>query len=291
MTGYGQASADLETARLSVELRTVNHRYADLRLRLPQELAASEREVRRKVLSRVQRGRVELNVNVEPLGGGPSRPQLNHALLNEVLEAVTTLRDRFRIKGAADLGTLLTVPAMFRTGPVELAWDETAQAAFDRALGEALELLDRDRCREGEHLRGELRERLASMLALAKTLRERASAVPRLLRDRLLERLQALGPGVELDPARVAQEAVLLADRADVTEELVRLDGHLSQAGALIEQTDGQPVGKRLDFLLQEIQRETNTINSKSSDLDLSRTALALKAEIEKFREQVQNLE
>jgi uncharacterized protein (TIGR00255 family) len=129
------------------------------------------------------------------------------------------------------------------------------------------------------------------MAAIAAEIHESAATQPEAVRARLVERLGRLAGDVDLDPARVAQEAVILADRCDVTEELVRLAGHLKQAKALLDEPDGEPVGKRLDFLLQEIQRETNTVNSKSADLDLSRRALALKAEVEKVREQVQNLE
>jgi uncharacterized protein (TIGR00255 family) len=291
MTGYGQASAELDQARLTVELRSLNHRYADIRLRLPQELAAEERTIRRKVLGRVKRGRVEMNINLEPLGGGGSQPQLNQQLVAEVLEAVQTLRESFHVEGQADLGTLLGLPGMFRSGPIELEWDDEERAALERLLDASLDALDRERCREGSHLQRELSERLVAMARIVAEVRELAERIPDALRDRLVERLTRLGPEVQLDPARVAQEAVLLADRSDVTEELVRLEGHLEQASALLERPDGQPLGKRLDFLLQEINRETNTVGSKSADLELSRKTLELKAEVEKVREQVQNLE
>jgi uncharacterized protein (TIGR00255 family) len=291
MTGYGQASAELGEARVSVELRSLNHRHADLRLRLPPELAASEREIRRQVLSRVKRGRVELTVNVEPLEGGAGAPHLNRSLVREVVAAEVTLREEFAVEGTLDLATLLSVPGMFRTGPIELEWDDARRQALDGAIVAALDALDRERLREGEHLRQELSERLAGMAAIAAEIRDGAAVQPEAVRGRLVERLSRLAADVDLDPARVAQEAVILADRCDVTEELVRLEGHLDQAKSLLDRPDGDPVGKRLDFLLQEIQRETNTVNSKSADLELSRRALALKAEVEKVREQVQNLE
>ena len=129
------------------------------------------------------------------------------------------------------------------------------------------------------------------MQGLTGEMTERAATVPATVRERLIARLDNLGADLQLDPARVAQEAALLADRCDVTEELVRLAGHLKQTIELVGSPDGQPVGKRLDFLLQEIHRETNTVNSKSSDLELTRSALSMKAEAEKVREQVQNLE
>ena len=163
---------------------------------------------------------------------------------------------------------------------------------LSQALDQALDALDGDRCREGTVLQRELVGRIDTMTRLLQKIRQRAAAVPSALRDRLEQRLAVLRrDGAELDPARVAQEAVFLADRSDVTEEIVRLEGHLEQARSLLAEPDDQPVGKRLEFLLQEINRETNTINSKPADLELTREALTLKAEAEKVREQIQNLE
>ncbi len=291
MTGYGQASTEVGEARVTVELRTLNHRYADLRLRLPPDLAAAERKIRRTILQRIKRGRVELTVNVESIEGDASRPQLNRPLLDEVLATCKTLRDELQIEGTPDMRDVLGVHGMFRTAAVALDWDEGDREALERALAGALDALDQERMREGRHLQQDLSQRLAGMSRIIAKIRESAGRIPDKLRERLVERLNGLAAEVALDPARVAQEAVLLADRSDVTEELVRLEGHLAQAADLIDQPDGKPVGKPLDFLLQEIQRETNTVNSKSADLELSRMALELKAEIEKVREQVQNLE
>lgn len=291
MTGYGQASTDVGEARVTVELRTLNHRYADLRLRLPSDLAAAERGIRRSILKRIKRGRVELTVNVESIEGSSSRPQLNRPLLDEVLAACKTLRDELHIEGTPDMQTVLGVHGMFRSAAVALAWDAADLEALDRVLGEALDALDQERLREGRHLQQDLSQRLSGMTQLVARIRERAEQIPDKLRERLVERLNSLAGDVALDPARVAQEAVLLAERGDVTEELVRLEGHLAQASELVGRPDGKPLGKPLDFLVQEIQRETNTLNSKSADLELGRMALELKGEVEKVREQTQNLE
>lgn len=291
MTGYGQASAELDGARVGVELRSLNHRFADIRLRLPGELADAERAIRRKVQERFKRGRLELTVSVEPAQGGPSRPQLNRELLEEVLAARSVVRDEFEVQGSADLATVLSIPGMFRTASSDLTWTESEREALERSLDQALEALDQDRCREGRHLRGELQQRMSAMATLVKRIRKQAESLPPALKDRLVERLQALAGDVELDPVRIAQEAVVLADRADITEELVRLEAHLEYAAQLLDAPDGQPCGKRLDFLLQEINRETNTINSKSFDLEISHDALQMKTEIEKAREQIQNVE
>ncbi|NIM00275.1 MAG: YicC family protein [Acidobacteria bacterium] len=290
MTGYGQGRQTADDLRVTVELKSVNNRFADVRFRLPVELAGWEARVRRTVLSRVRRGRVELSVRLErdTVAGAPA---LNRELLAAVLAGARQLRDDHGLEGVPEVSAILSIPGMFRVEAPVIEGDEEQLRVLDACLAAGLDALDADRLREGQALATELLERLATMQALTRAMAERAATVPEALRDRLTARLETLGVDLGLDPARVAQEAALLADRSDVTEELVRLEGHLAQAVELIGEPDGQPVGKRLDFLLQEIHRETNTVNSKSSDLELTRTALAMKAEAEKVREQVQNLE
>lgn len=289
MTGYGSASTELPDHRLSVELRSVNHRFADVRLHLPAELAAEEGALRRRLLERVRRGRLELGVRLESIPGVASE-RLNRPLVTELLRAAETLRQDFGVAGEPDLGMLLRVPGILGE-TAEVLWGESEREALERTVDGALDALDAERRREGELLRQELSARLAAMADLVERIRAQAALVPDRLRRRLLERLAALGAEVALEPTRVAQEAVLLAERSDVTEELVRLAGHVAAARELLDRPDGEPLGKRLDFLVQEIHREVNTISSKAGELEVSRHALALKAETEKVREQVQNLE
>lgn len=291
MTGYGQAQQDAGDLRLTVELKTVNNRFADVRFRLPSELAGWEARVRRQVLERVRRGRVELTVRLERGNAEAGTPALNTDLLEGVLAAADYLTQKRGIKGDLDVSTIVSLSGIFRPEAPVFDGDEAQFAALDRCLALGLDALDKDRAREGQALANEMLERLNAMLALASEMKEHADAMPSTVRERLVSRLESLGREIELDPARIAQEAALLAERCDVTEELVRLDGHLGHAVHLVSKPDGEPLGKRLDFLLQEIHRETNTVNSKSSDLALTRTALAMKAEAEKVREQVQNVE
>jgi uncharacterized protein (TIGR00255 family) len=290
MTGYGQGQQDAGDLRVTVELKTVNNRFADVRFRLPAELAAWEARVRRTVLSRVRRGRVELSVRFER-GGTAGTAALNRELLDTVLAGAQQLRDEHGLKGELDVARIIALPGLFRAEAPVIGTDDEQIEVLDRCLALGLDALDADRLREGQALATELLGRLRTMQDLTGAMTERAATVPATVRERLIARLDNLGADLQLDPARVAQEAALLADRCDVTEELVRLEGHLQQAIELVGEPDGQPLGKRLDFLLQEIHRETNTVNSKSSDLELTRTALAMKAEAEKVREQVQNLE
>ncbi|HKQ63192.1 MAG TPA: YicC/YloC family endoribonuclease [Candidatus Polarisedimenticolaceae bacterium] len=291
MTGYGQGSAERPGLRVTVELRTLNNRFLDLRVKVPSELAAVEARVRRVLLSRLRRGRVEAAVRADFEGASGARATFDRALAEEVLAAAQSLRNDLGVEGALDLHTVISIPGLFKPASLSSGWDERDAELVDGALARALDALESDRVREGEALQAEMAARVRTMQDLARELREAAQALPGAVRERLSERLRALAPGVELDPQRVAQEAVLAAERSDVTEELVRLEGHLEQIAALLAGSGGEPVGKRLDFLLQEIHRETNTVNGKSADLGLSRTALELKLEAEKVREQIQNVE
>ena len=291
MTGYGEGTAELPGVRVTVAIRAVNNRFADLRLRLPQEWIGLEPELRRRILGRVRRGRVEMVLNLER-GNGAGQARLNRPLADAVALAAQALRDDYGATGSLDLSTLLCIPGMIQNGCAAPGIDAAQREAVDAALSGALQAFESERLREGEGLRRDLVARLEKMEGLVASVEARARVLPELVRRRLTERVRAFAEQVaELDPGRLAQEIAFLVERSDVTEELVRLGGHLGQARTVLAQPDGEPVGKRLDFLLQEIGRETNTVGSKASDLEVSRLVLELKGEAEKVREQVQNLE
>lgn len=292
MTGYGQGTAEAGGVSVSVDVRSVNHRFVDLRIRIPGLTADRERVVRRMALDRVRRGRVEITASIERSGSEDSEYRLNTALVAAATSGAGTVYKEYGISGKLDLATLFSLPGMLLEGRGDDGTpSEDEFGLIDRAVGSALAAHDVDRCREGGELANEMAVRLANMKALVQDVSARAAGVPARAREKLVERLEALTQGLDLDPARLAQEAAVLADRSDVTEELVRLESHVAQAASLLADPDGEPVGKRLDFLVQEIHRETNTINSKSSDLEVSRIAMAMKGETEKIREQVQNVE
>jgi uncharacterized protein (TIGR00255 family) len=291
MTGYGQGAAEAPGLKVTVELRSVNNRFADVKLRVPDDLSPFEPELRRKVLATVKRGRVDVDLRLERTGDLDVPLALNRKVVESALAAWRTLRDEYGIEGTWDLQALMRVPGVFETARTATCLDEAGRNAVDGALDLALAALDAERRREGGLLRDDLVSRVSRMKGVVADIRELATAVPEALQRKIAERVRQLLTQVALDPARVAQEAAFLADRSDVTEEVVRLDGHLLHAQALLQESGGEPVGKRLEFLLQEIGRETNTIASKSADLGVSRHALDLKAEAEKIREQIQNLE
>ena len=291
MTGFGQGTTETPEIRVSVELRGVNNRYTDVRLRVPAELNEMESDLRRRILERVKRGRVEVTIGVERQDGTEIRQTLNRPLLDELARAAEDARQELGLQGQLDLTGILSIPGMFRTESVEVTWSKEQRELLLRALHEALTAFDTDRTREGEALKDDILSRIDTMLSNAEKAKQRASEVPGILRDKLVQRLEGLSDVADLDPARVAQEAAYLADRSDVTEEIVRLEGHLGQARVLLSQPDGEPLGKRLEFLLQEIHRESNTVCSKAADLQLTQHSLAVKLEVEKAREQVLNLE
>ena len=291
MTGYGQGAAEAPGLKVTVELRSVNNRFVDLKLRLPDALSRFEPDLRRKVLLTVKRGRVDLDLRLERAAAAERPLVLNRPVVEAALAAFTTLRDDFGIHGEWNLAALMLVPGIFETNSGARVLDDEARGAVDAALDLALLALDAERRREGGVLRDDLAARVARMIGAVAAIRVLAALVPDAIQKKIVERVSQLVTQLTLDPTRLAQEAAFLADRADITEELVRLDGHLAQAQVLLATEDGEPVGKRLEFLLQEIHRETNTIASKSADLGISRHALDLKAESEKIREQILNLE
>jgi uncharacterized protein (TIGR00255 family) len=290
MTGYGQGSVELRGVRFQAEARSVNHRFLDLRLRVPGSFQSLEKEVREAVRGRLHRGRVELSATViRPDDDTDIR--LNDAVLSTVLKAASTLRDDHGLQGELDVATVLRVPGILREPGERVEPDDEDRAGILKAITAAVDALLQDRLREGAHLVEEILARLSGMSTLVDELDRHADRVPGEALVKLKARIEKLAADLAIDESRLAQEAALLADRSDVTEELVRLRSHLGQASRILSNPDGEPVGKRLDFLMQEIHRETNTINSKSSDLEISSRALTLKTEGDKVREQIQNLE
>jgi uncharacterized protein (TIGR00255 family) len=287
MTGYGAAQARAGQVLLSVELRSVNHRNLDLKLSAPREYARWEADLRRMVAAEIERGRVELYVARQATPGARGIT-LQKDVAAAYIRAWRELKRDFHLQGDVDLGLLQGRAELFqpRAEPVDLAAEIDA---VRRLLARALSAHCRDRSREGHHLERDMRERVRRLAAVAKGLRLRVKTIAPRLRERLEARMQDVLGKNGLDPARLAQEVAMLAERADVTEELVRLTSHLESLAALIAHT--QPVGKRIDFLLQEVQRELNTIGSKAGDLETTRLVLEGKAEVEKLREQVQNVE
>lgn len=292
MTGFGRASFQVDELAFDVEVRSVNHRYLDTRVRLPRVLGAFEGEVRAAIPRRFARGRVDLSVTA-PGGGAPApRLEIDLDAARQYLRASEELRQGEGLVGELDVSSLLALPGVSRFVEPELAAEPMRRGLLE-ATDAALAALDAMRAEEGSALERELLARVDRVDEQAEALQSRAGEVQDAARERLRRRTEQLSAetGI-LDEARLHQELVLAADRLDVTEEIVRLRSHVEQFRSIVaEGGPGKPVGRRLDFLLQEFSREANTIGSKGSDAPIAHQIVELKTEIERLREQVQNVE
>ena len=289
MTGYGKGTVNGEDFSVSVDLKTVNNRFLDIHLRVGAELSALETTIKRRISSRLSRGRVDVTVSIER--SAQVAYELNRPLIAGYVSALKQMQQDFGIGGDLDINVLARIPGALQ--PARNGIDERMIAALEQAVDQALDELEKMRQQEGAALCNELRERLQKIEALVPTIESAAAGLADAYRLRLQKRIGELlnrgGQVVEIDPARLAQEVAYLADRSDVSEEMVRLRSHLAQFNdALNSEAE---TGKMLDFLLQELNREANTTLSKSTDLAIKEAGLAIKAEVEKLREQVQNVE
>lgn len=289
MTGYGRAVVVGEDFSVSVDLKTVNNRFLDVHLRLSTELSPLEPAVKKQISTRLTRGRVDATVNFERTSAVAY--ELNRPLISGYVEALRQVQKEFNVPGELDINALARLPGALQASRDALSDDMTK--GIERAVEEALNELERMREQEGAALRHEMAERLSRIESLVPVIEGAASGLVDAYRTRLQKRIAELlsreGQLVEPDPARLAQEVAYLADRSDVSEEMVRLRSHISQFRDALD-SDAE-TGKMLDFLLQELNREANTTLSKSTDLQIKEAALGIKAEVEKLREQVQNVE
>ncbi len=284
MTGYAVAAAELPFGALNLELRSVNHRYLDVQFRIPDELRPLESNLREKTTARIGRGKVEVRIAIAKSAASQSNLQLDDALLGQLAQL------NARIKAALPEGQSLSVADVLRwpgmLGNDALVPDELQQACGS-LLERALDDLNATRGREGEKLKILLLERIASMEALVGNLAPRMPQLVTGYREKLTARLKEAM--VSLDDERLKQELVLFASKIDVDEELSRLTAHFSEIRRILDK--GGAAGKRLDFLMQELNREANTLGSKSVDMEFTQTSMNLKVLIEQMREQIQNIE
>ncbi len=286
MTGFGQSSTSTDSAEIEVQVKTVNSRHLDLKMRLPRELLSIEPDLKKKIRSRLHRGRVELWVEVHGQETGLAR--VNPAQVEAYLRAAQELSD-LGVQGHIDLGTLLTLPDVFDSrGNIDREL-EAVVSGVEQCLGEALEQVNRHRQAEGQALKKDLRDRLGTLGGLTDQIEELAESISEFQRQRLQDKLSSLDDLPEVDATRLAQEVAFYADRADISEEITRLRSHLLRFGELLD--GDQSVGKNLDFLCQELNREMNTVLSKAGRVEISEVGVAGKTEIERIREQVQNVE
>ncbi|MEZ4223715.1 MAG: YicC/YloC family endoribonuclease [Polyangiaceae bacterium] len=286
MTGYGRGSAPLGSGSVLVEIRSVNHRYLDLRTRVAPELSELTPWLEQYVRKQLQRGRYDLSIRSEGLTAPEPRiaPERARAVFRQLAELAAQL-------GAERPHTVEWLAALPGVVEPSASMNDSARQALERATSEALEDLSKMRASEGAALERDLRARLTEARRLTVALGQRVPQLVEDYRQRLAQRLARLldGDSARLDPSRLEQEVALLADKSDVNEELVRLESHFQQFERFLSLNES--VGRRLDFLLQEIGREINTIGSKCQDAEAAHMVVDLKGEIERLREQVQNVE
>lgn len=286
MTGFGSAEAKVLGGRLRVEIRTVNHRYYNPQLRLPSELAALESEVREHLRGLLERGHVAVSARWVQAPEAAAAVGIDVGRARQVVAALKELKRKLRLKGAADLAFVARYPDVLTVqgDGAAATWSEV-KPLVERAAQEVLVM----RTREGQALAADLERRLDALETSAKRVETRAPARLSAELERLKRTVTELASAAAVDEQRLAAEVALLADRVDISEELVRLRSHFSACRDALESDSG--VGKRLGFLAQEILREVNTIGSKANDATIAQLVIEMKGELERFREQLENLE
>ncbi len=297
MTGFAQARVERDGSSVRINLRSVNHRFLDLHLRMPDGFEVFESRIRQAIRNRLRRGHVDVNIYYEP--GGTGTVEVNHDLVESYMKAVEKLRQEFSVKTEPDLVALFRLPGVVAApgAASDLQSEEKQERLGEQlevCLEQALNKLEAMRRSEGQSLTVEMQGILGQIAARTSEIEMLAERVRPAIARRLAERLAELLKGVQLDPVRLAQETALLAERSDVSEELARLRSHVEQFRKLL--AGAGEAGKKLDFLLQEMQREANTLLSKtpgveSEGLAITGLALEVKSDIEKLREQAQNVE
>ncbi len=291
MTGFASLTREDEALTVSVTARSVNHRYLDLQVHLPPSLLRLEPRVRDEAQRRLARGRVEIRIAARRRGRPPVEVEVDEELIAALVDVAARQDVRRATGGRWTVGELLGFPQVVTVAErtAELGDDPDVDTAVTGAVGEALGDLDRMRTSEGGHLRADLDERLVALGRLIERIEQDAGAGAQALGQRLTARLAEIGPDVHADQAALAQEVVRFVSRSDIHEEITRLRAHVSHWAALADAPE--PCGRKLDFLLQEMNREVNTIGSKADGHETSGLVVAAKAELEKLREQAQNVE
>ncbi len=288
MTGYGRGQSDRGGAKISVEVNSVNRKQSDIVINLPRELGALEPRVRQMVSERLARGRTNVVVSFDPKAQNSRTLALDRALARSYHDGMRALQKELGVTGEITIGMILKAPGVLRFAEDDLVPNEV-WPALEEALGDALGELIKMREKEGKHLAKDLIRRLKVLRQELKEIRKKHPAVTEKYRITLLERISKAGLELQPNDERLVKEVAFFADRSDVSEELTRLESHLAQFAHHLRKEE--PVGRTLEFITQEISRELNTLGAKAGDAEISRHVVACKAEVEKIREQIQNLE
>lgn len=290
MTGFGRGEYSDGKRSITVEIKSVNHRYGDINVKMPRRYSFAEETIKSTVKKYISRGKVDVSISVENLTEDDVTVKLNTMVARQYVENLNELRSEFDLYGDVTLQFLATLPDVMKAVP-DVEDEDEIKAAIRIPVEEAAKNLDAMRRIEGEKLAEDLLMRGGLIQDFVKKIEERSPQVTVAYTEKLRERIKELiGNNVTIPEDRILLEAAIFADKCSITEELVRLNSHMIQLRNIINKSN-QPVGKKLDFLVQEMNREANTIGSKANDIEITNLMLEIKAEIEKIREQVQNIE
>lgn len=288
MTGFGRAGYTASGLDITVELKSVNHRYFEFTSRLPRGYMYLEENLKSFCQQQISRGKLEVSVIIEDKGAGTAAVEANTALAEAYLNAVKGLSERLRIKNDVKMSSLMNIPELFTVKKQTLE-EETVTSAVLAAAKEAMDSFIAMRDSEGERLKADVLSRADEILRKVEYIEERSPETVTAYRQRLEQKIRELIADVQVDEQRLLTETAVFADKVAVSEETVRLRSHIEQLRQLFD--GGGPIGRKLDFIVQEMNREANTIGSKAQDIDITRTVVDIKSEIEKIREQIQNIE
>ena len=288
MTGYGRARQVLHGRTVTVELRAVNHRYLDCTVKAPRQFGFLDDAVKKAAAARIARGKTEIYVSVETDEGGDLSVTVNHALAERYLTALREMSEKYGLRDDVTVMSLAKMPDVLGSERIEQDADELTQDVLT-VFSEACDGFDQMREREGEKLADDVRSRAAVIETLVTEVEKRSPERVAEYREKLLARMCEVLEGTDVDETRIVTEAAIYADKTAVDEETVRLRSHLQQLDGMLNEE--KPVGRKLDFLVQEMNREANTIGSKANDVSMAQTVVNIKSEIEKIREQIQNIE
>lgn len=289
MTGYGRGEAENEIHSIKVEIKAVNHRYNDISVRMPRHISYLEEKIKKMVKEQISRGKVDLYINLDYISESSTKIKVNIPLAKSYKFAFEELANELGLMDSVDLNDILNMSDVIEKEKIEvdedLIWD-LMKKALDMALTDIVTMKEA----EGQALKLDMKERLKLIENTVIDIEKRSPLVVKEYKEKLTQRIEALlEENMEVDEEKIAQEVVFFADKSNIDEELVRLKSHISQFLNILKESEA--IGRKLDFLIQEMNREINTIGSKANDMDISQDVVELKSEIEKIREQVQNLE
>ncbi|MBB6216962.1 uncharacterized protein (TIGR00255 family) [Anaerosolibacter carboniphilus] len=289
MTGFGRGEAQDAERQFTVEIKSVNHRYNDIVVRMPKRLTYLEEKIKDLIKNEVKRGRVEVYISLENLGEGDTKISLNRSLVNQYYQCLQEIKEGFDVKDDISVSVLSKFPDVFIIESKEEDEDEIWQCLKSAVL-KAVEMLMKMRLAEGEKLAEDIVGRCDYIGNIMKTIEKKNPEVVQEYKNKLRDRInEMLEDAIQIDESRLSIEVAIFADKSSIAEEIVRLYSHIGQLKKSLKEQ--QPIGRKLDFLIQEMNREINTIGSKSSDLEIVNYVVEVKSELEKIREQVQNIE